>query len=134
MANAVTIPKLFSGKQKNYSTQPHIKKAEQHLNFVTASPIPKSMTTSETQEPSEAHPEIQTDITAVTSTHFKGLEQPIASTDRTTKKNIANRVNPKSCKQRRPNWPTEIVKACRKQKGHSKEELGSPTSPKNIFS
>jgi hypothetical protein len=133
MANAVTIPKLFSGKQKNYSTQPHIKKAEQHLNFVTASPIPKSMTTSETQEPSEAHPEIQTDITAVTSTHFKGLEQPIASTDRTTKKKHSESSKSKELQAKATQLAYRNRQGMSKTKGPFKRRTWFPNITKEHF-
>jgi hypothetical protein len=69
------------------------KTAEQHVNFITASSIPKSMTLSEVQEASEADPEIQAVIKAVTSqnwttlktsAYFKCREQLAVNTDRKT--------------------------------------------------
>jgi hypothetical protein len=92
------------------------------------------MTTSETQEPSEAHPEIQTDITAVTSTHFKGLEQPIASTNRTPIKKHSESSKPKELQAKATQLAYRNRQGMSKTKGRFRRKLGFPTSPKNIFS
>jgi hypothetical protein len=69
------------------------KTAEQHINFITASSIPKSMSVPEVQEASVADPEIQAVIKAMTSqnwtnlktsAYFKCREQLSVSTDRKT--------------------------------------------------